>query len=305
MQEIYELKNLLAGNPECYEEYLLLSQVHHFNVFNRSEICERTQPMHRSDFYKISLIKGHGILQVRDEQIEINGNVLIFFNPTVPYFWKVLSEDIPSYYCYFDNHFQTKLLNKDYFQKSALFTSSMNPVFILTDEETKEIRCIFESMYLEIKSDYHYRYDIIATYLQLLLQKAYKFQNISEKASGNKPAAIRLTSKFLNLLENQFPIDSIEHSLKLKTPNDFANELSIHVNHLNYVIKEVTSKKTSEIIASRVLTEAKALLNHSNFDISEIAYLLGFEYPSNFITFFKRHTKETPKSFRKNSFSNI
>ncbi|SHE90291.1 Helix-turn-helix domain-containing protein [Chryseobacterium arachidis] len=292
-------------DPECFEEYLLLSQVHHFNVFNRSEICEKTQPLHRSDFYKISLIKGRGILQVRDELIEINGNVLIFFNPTVPYFWQTLAEETPSYYCYFDNQFQTKLLNKDYFQKSALFTSSMNPIFSLTDEQAEDVRRIFESMLLEINSEYHYRYDIIATYLQLLLQKAYKFQNISEKSSANKPAAIRLTSKFLNMLENQFPIDSLEHSLKLKTPNDFANELSIHVNHLNYVIKEVTSKSTSEIIASRVLTEAKALLNHSNFDISEIAYLLGFEYPSNFITFFKRHTKETPKSFRKNSFSNI
>lgn len=228
MQQIHELKELLAANPECYEEYLLLSQVHHFNVFNRSEICERTQPMHRSDFYKISLVTGTGILQIKDEFIEISGTVLIFFNPTVPYFWQALSEERPSYYCYFDNHFQSKLLNKDYFQKSALFAPNTSPVFILNHEQADDVRFVFERMCQEIKSDYHYRYDTIGTYLQLLLQKAYQFQSASEKTSANKPAAIRLISNFLNLLEKQFPIDSLEHALALKTPTDFAHELSIH-----------------------------------------------------------------------------
>jgi AraC family transcriptional regulator, transcriptional activator of pobA len=301
MQEITALKDLVATNTACYAEYRLFAEVNHFNVFNQSEICERTRPMHRSDFYKISLINGTGILQIKDEYIEINGHVLIFFNPTIPYFWQSLSETTPSYYCYFDNYFQSKLLNKEYFQESALFTPGTSPVFALTDDHAAEIRAVFEDMYAEIQGDYHHKYDILATYLQLLLQKAFKIQNNSHRTSANKSASIRIISNFFNLLEKQFPIDSVEHPLRLKTPKDFAEELSIHVNYLNHAVKELSGRKTSEIIASRVITEAKALLKHSNADVAEIAYMLGFEYPNNFITFFKRHTKETPKSFRNNA----
>jgi AraC-like DNA-binding protein len=300
MQEIFGLKELVATNSACLAEYKLLAEVNHFNVFNQSEICERTRPMHRSDFYKISLIKGKGILQIKDEYIEIDGNVLIFFNPTIPYYWQSLSEERPSYYCYFDSYFQSKLANKDYFQQSALLTPGSIPVFALTDKLADEIRVIFEDMYEEIQGDYHHKYDILATYLQLLLQKAFKFQNSSRRTSANKSASIRILSRFFNLLEKQFPIDSVEHPIRLKTPNDFAQELAIHVNYLNAAVKELTGKKTSEIIGSRVITEAKALLKHSNADVAEIAYMLGFEYPNNFVTFFKRHAKETPKSFRNN-----
>lgn len=298
MQKIHELKDLMSVNKACYKEYQLLKEANHFNVFNQSEICEHIRFLHRSDFYKISLITGKGVLQIKDELIEINGTVLIFFNPTVPYFWQSLSEDLPSRYCYFDNHFQTKLLNQIYFQQSPLFNPNACPVFELNEEQAGEIRFVFESMSREIASDYHSKYDILATYLQLLLQKAFQILNTSERTSANKSASIRIMSNFLNLLEKQFPIDSVEHPLRLKTANDYARELSIHVNHLNHAVKEQTGKKTSEMIASRVITEAKALLIHTNADVTEIAYMLGFEYPSNFITFFKRHTKETPKLFR-------
>lgn len=176
MQEINGLKELVARNSACYAEYLLLAEVTHFNVFNQSEICERTRPMHRSDFYKISLITGKGVLQIKDEYIDIDGTVLIFFNPTVPYYWQSLSEERPSHYCYFDNHFQAKLLNKDYFQKSALFMPGTSPVFNLDEQQARDIRSVFESMSQEIQSDYHHKYDLLATYLQLLLQKAFKFQ---------------------------------------------------------------------------------------------------------------------------------
>jgi len=300
MQKIHELKELLKSDKECYKEYLLLTEANHFNVLNQTEICEQTRPLHRNDFYKFSLVKGKGLLQVGDQYIEIDGNVLIFFNPTVPYFWHSLREETPSYACYFDNHFQTKLLNQNYFQQSPLFNPSISPVCELDEEQAKGIRSIFESMSLEIKSDYHHKYDTLATYLQLLIQKGFQLYHSNERTSANKSAATRIVSGFLNLLERQFPVDAINNALLLKTPGDFARELAVHVNHLNHSVKELTGKQTSDIISTRIITEAKALLKHSHADVAEIAYMLGFEYPSNFITFFKRHEKETPGAFRNN-----
>lgn len=298
MQKIHEVKELVISNKECYAEYLLLTEANHFKVVIQPEICEQTRPLHRNDFYKISLVKGKGLLQMGIEYIEIDGDVLIFFNPKVPYYWHHLSEETPSYSCFFDNQFQTKLMSTNYFQQSPLFNSQMSSICELEDKQAIEIQYIFENMCQEIKSDYHHKYDTLATYLQLLIQKSFQILHSSHKTSSNKSAATRIVSGFLNLLERQFPVDTIENALLLKTPKDFALELAVHVNHLNHSVKELTGKQTSEIISTRMITDAKALLKHSHADVAEIAYMLGFDYPSNFITFFKRHEKETPKTFR-------
>ena len=90
----------------------------------------------------------------------------------------------------------------------------------------------------------------------------------------------------------------VDQPLRLKTAQDYADSLAIHVNHLNRSVKEVTGKPTSAHIAERVVTEAKALLQHTDWSIADIAHALGFEYHTYFNQYFKRVTGTTPKSFR-------
>jgi AraC-like DNA-binding protein len=111
-------------------------------------------------------------------------------------------------------------------------------------------------------------------------------------------ASVRISSLFIEMLERQFPVDSTEHALSLKSPADFACKLSVHVNHLNRAVKDATGKSTTEIISSRVANEARSLLKFTDNSVSDIAYSLGFEHPSNFNTFFKKHTGLTPKTAR-------
>nr|WP_262917189.1 helix-turn-helix transcriptional regulator [Subsaxibacter sp. CAU 1640] len=114
----------------------------------------------------------------------------------------------------------------------------------------------------------------------------------------NQNASTRIFTLFIELLERQFPIESTTQSLQLKTAKDFANTLRVHVNHLNKVLKESTGKTTTEIIASRVTQEAKVLLRQTSWNISEIAYSLGFDEVSNFSNFFKKNTDISPMAFR-------
>jgi AraC family transcriptional activator of pobA len=83
-----------------------------------------------------------------------------------------------------------------------------------------------------------------------------------------------------------------------KTAQDYANGLSIHVNHLNRAVKEITGRSTTSHISERVIAEAKALLKHTNWGIAEVGYSLGFEYPTYFNSYFKRLTGGTPSAFR-------
>ena len=103
----------------------------------------------------------------------------------------------------------------------------------------------------------------------------------------------------MDLLERQFPIENTIAPLKLRTAQDFARSLSIHVNYLNRSVKEVTGNPTSVHIAERIATEAKALLLYTDWSVGDIAYGLGFEYPTYFNNFFKRITGTTPNSLRK------
>jgi AraC family transcriptional activator of pobA len=99
-------------------------------------------------------------------------------------------------------------------------------------------------------------------------------------------------------LDRQFPIESPSQRLSMRSAKDFADQLSVHVNHLNRAIKETTGKTTTGHISERIISEAKALLRHTNWNISEISYCLGFEEPSHFNNFFRKQADLTPTAYR-------
>ena len=80
--------------------------------------------------------------------------------------------------------------------------------------------------------------------------------------------------------------------------SEFASQLNVHVNHLNRAIKETSDKTTSQIIGERIVQEAKILLKHSPWNVSEIGYALGFTETTHFNNFFKKHVQLSPLKFR-------
>jgi len=149
----------------------------------------------------------------------------------------------------------------------------------------------------EQQGDYVNKADLIRNYIHLILHEALKLKP-SENYHRQSSAAFRITKVFLELLERQFPIESTSSPLQVKTAQDFANKLAIHVNHLNRSVKEVTGKSTTTHISERIVTEAKALLQHTDWTTAEIAYALGFDYPTYFNNFFKRLTGTNPSALR-------
>jgi len=289
--------NLTIRLPEIPMPNLgLINDIGHFNVFNRSIVCTNMpSAFSRRDFYKISLIIGDGILHYSDKQIQINGKALLFTNPNVPYSWESTSPKPNGYFCLFTENFIHH--RNETLRESLLWKINENPVIHIDDEQEETLKDIFSKMIKEMDGDYIYKYDLLRNYVQLIAHEALKVLPKGNIFKLNNASA-RLTAQFIELLERQFPIGATEHVLELKTANDFACRLLVHVNHLNYAVKEVTGKTTSEHIAKRIITEAVALLKHTEWNISQIAYCLGFEYPANFNIFFKRQMGSTPKSFR-------
>ena len=181
--------------------------------------------------------------------------------------------------------------------KSPLFKIGGTPLLKVSQEQREYLNSIFQRMIEEQDSDYIYKDELIRNHINTLLHEALKLQP-SENFDTHNNAASRITRVFLELLERQFPIEKKDTPLQLKTAGDFAANLNIHTNYLNRSVKEITGRSTSDHISERIANEAKALLQHTDWNISEIAYSLGFEYPTYFNNFFRKQTNSTPSAFR-------
>jgi len=251
----------------------------------------------RRDFYKIAINTGKNAIHYADRGIETDGTILFFGNPRIPYSWETLSPDYNGFACVFTEDFFKTAERSECLNESPLFKPGGTPIFSLSEEQRYFIDSMFKRMIAEQDSDYVFKDDLIRNCLMLIIHEALKMQP-SESFFKHKNASSRITTLFLELLERQFPIETKERPLKLKTPQDFAQNLAIHVNHLNRSVKEITGRSTSSHIAERVIGESKALLQHTDWSIADIAYSLGFEYPSYFNNYFKRLTGTIPKTIR-------
>lgn len=269
----------------------------HFNVFKLGDFigpCAKPMPYSRKDFYKISLIKGRNRVHYADKSVEIEKNALFFVSPYIPYEWETIDEKQSGFFCIF-----TEMFFKDFpnFREYSLFKPGGQPLLFLTDEQVSFLSEIYLKMFDEIASDYIYKYDLLRNYVFELVHFAMKLQP-AKTIYSNSNASTRISSLFMELLERQFPIESPYQRIKFRSANDFSDQLAVHVNHLNRALKESTGKTTSELIAERLTQEAVALLKHTNWNISEIGYSLGFEEPTHFNNFFKKRTHQTPTKFR-------
>ena len=61
----------------------------------------------------------------------------------------------------------------------------------------------------------------------------------------------------------------------------------------------MVSVTAKQFIDAFVILEAKRLLINSEIKSTELAYSLGFEEPTNFVKYFKKHTGFTPNTFKK------
>lgn len=295
LEEFY--KHKFSDTPDNVQR-----EIGDFNVFVVEDIIspegEVTVKYARREFYKISLITGSNLFHYADKTIKIEGTSLLFFNPQVPYKWESLSKENKGFFCIFkDAFFVEKLRNN--IGDLPMFSIGGKPSYVLDEKQAADVSVIFQKMIAEIGSDYKFKQDLLVSYVTELLHYALKMEP-SEILFQHPNANSRITSIFSELLDRQFPITTPEDRFCLRSAKDFADKLYVHVNHLNRAIKETTGKTTTHLISERILSEAKVMLKHTNWNISEISYSLGFEEPAHFNNFFKKFTSITPSYYRTN-----
>jgi AraC-like DNA-binding protein len=241
------------------------------------------------------LVIGNSKVHYADKVVEVNKQALSFSNPHIPYKWEHLDNIRNGSFCIFNQHFFHQYGNLNQY---SVFQPNGTHIFELSDEQVEILAAVYKRMFEEINSDYIHKYDVLRNLVFELLHFAMKIQPVTNIDKQQTNASKRISVLFLELLERQFPIDDTHQRINFRSASDFANQLAIHVNHLNRAVKETSQKTTTQIIAERILQESKILLKHSAWSVSEIAYSLGFTEVTHFNNFFKKHVQSSPLKFR-------
>ena len=290
---------------EFYHAHLALmpaavqQTVGQFNVLRWTNLREgqaKCSSFSRRQFYKITLISGANTYHYADQSVHIAQNALVFSNPLVPYHWEPHDGRQTGMFCIFTEDFLRRHAPLA-LAECPLFRPGGQAVFQLTDAQYQAADAVFAKMVTELASDYVFKYDVLRNAVLDLMHSAQRLQPTMRHQHPN--AAARIAALFLELLERQFPIESPGQRVRLRFPTEFATQLAVHVNHLNKALKETTGQTTSALLAARLAQEAKILLRHTAWSVSEIGRCLGFEELPHFINFFRKHTRMTPQGFRR------
>ena len=106
---------------------------------------------------------------------------------------------------------------------------------------------------------------------------------------ANQPV-MDIIKRFCELVENNFT--------QQRTVKFYAEQLNMHPNYLNSVIKKHTGETAKESIQNRLILEAKYLLHTTDLSIKEISHRVGFDDPNYFTSFFTRLEKMSPGNYR-------
>ena len=163
-----------------------------------------------------------------------------------------------------------------------------NPIVTIDDGLAKWISSILERLWKEYERNQSIRLEIAGAYLFALFLELKPFAEQKEKIIEN--SAFRITQQYKNAL-TQFIYQK-------QRVADYADLLAVSPNHLNKCIKAATGKSAQDLLNEMILLEVKTLLKQTDLSISEIAFKVGKEDPSDFSKFFRTKTGCTPSEYR-------
>ncbi|MBZ0129877.1 MAG: AraC family transcriptional regulator [Rhodobacteraceae bacterium] len=114
---------------------------------------------------------------------------------------------------------------------------------------------------------------------------------------GMDDRAGRLAEAFLQRLEQEFRRD---HKVAA-----YAAALEITPTHLSRICRDILGRPASELIADRLMLEARRQLADGSAAIGRLATALGFANVAHFSRFFSLHADQSPRAFRKAAQSGI
>ncbi len=271
---------------------------------NMKTVVTSMEPF-RHEFYAIA-IKSEGGGKVFSGQFDdFPEGITVFFNTP----FQILSWDIiPDWEGYYLMFSQDFIAGSNYFtdmlQRFPYLKMDSSLPFEIGKEDFSTIANIFRKVWEEYYGEAQDKFEFIEVEVLLLLSyiKRYFTEQVDEETAKTqmRTADLRLFTRYQALIETSFqPNFNKETFSNLHSTSHYAARLSVHPNHLNAVVKNITGHTALSHIHNHLLQLSKAYLAQTDLSVKEIAYTLLFDSPNNFSAFFKKHTGMTPLEYRR------
>jgi AraC-like DNA-binding protein len=265
----------IVGIADLYKEFADTLTTPHRTGFYHIIWFQECSPTHLVDFNPVKikpntlLFLNKDIVQSFDKKGNFDGKVILF---TDSFFCKTESDT---------RFLRNSILFNDLFSVSQIQVQKQSKLFTdLLQQMSDELENIKDTSQADILQN------LLHNFL-LYSERERRKQNFTEIKKG---ADFDYVMLFKHLLETGYK--------NQKQVNYYAKEISITEKRLNLATAKILGKTPKEIISDRIILEAKRILAHTTQSVKEIAFHIGFEEPTNFIKYFKKHSSTTPIEFR-------
>jgi AraC family transcriptional activator of pobA len=179
------------------------------------------------------------------------------------------------------------------FPTSSTVWQSFNEIHAIDDFETGEPFKVFtgliKSIERELFGEHSEREVMLKAYFTQLFVKLHRMVRQGEEQKKLDATMTHFRKFQQNIKRSEYP----------KSIPEFADELRITPVHLNRICRAVTGKSAIQLVHQNLMTEAQKYLLHTSYSVSEIAYLLKFEYPNYFAKLFRKYVGVSPNEYRR------
>jgi len=247
---------------------------------------------HRTGFYHIIWFQQGSPTHLVDfNPIKIKPNTLLFLNKDTVQRFDNKTKFEGKAILFTDSFFCKTETDTKFLQNSILFNDLFSVSQIQVKKQSKLFTGLLQQMMEELKNTKdNSQADILQNLLHNFLlhsERERRKQNFTEIKKG-------ADLDYVMLFKDRLAIGYKSQ----KQVNYYAKEIIITEKRLNQATTKVLGKSPKQLIDDRIMLEAKRILAHTRESVKEIGYNLGFEEPTNFIKYFKKHSKFTPSEFR-------
>lgn len=175
------------------------------------------------------------------------------------------------------------------------FSYNSNEALHLSKEEVDLLSAVLSLIEREMKHsiDRHSR-SIVISHIEVILDYCLRFYE--RQFYSREVINSTVIEKFNALLDGYMANEIREKGLP--TVAYFADRLNLSSGYFGELVKTSTGTTAKDMIADRLVSAARELLNDLTLSVTQVGDMLGFEYPQHFVRFFKRRTGRTPKEYR-------
>ncbi|MFK7799123.1 MAG: helix-turn-helix domain-containing protein [Aureispira sp.] len=246
----------------------------------------------RYNYYAVILIeKGNVQLNIDLDRYDIGPNTVICLSPYQPFMMQS-KEEITGYMLNFHpDFFCTYRHQNEIATEGVLFNNFSSAPFFQVNKLPRLIDCIL-SMNTEIQENSLGIHEVLISSLKIFLihlvrEKQAATQVQSPSKVNEKPV---LMQELVNCIEENFK--------SVHAAGEYAQLLFVSTQQLNKVVKSKCNISLSQLIANKIIIEAKRELYLTSKSVKTISSELGYKDEFYFSRFFKKQVGVSPKSYR-------